>query len=618
VSARWRAALAPATALLFILAGLLLRLSHQNEWASRIWIIGLAITGLPIIWKTLRGLLARSFAADVVASLALVTSIALLTPLPGLIVALMQTGGEALERFAEGRASGAVRELEAMAPSVAHRIVDGIALDLPVDQVAVGDHLLVRPGELVPCDGTVIEGHSLVDASRLTGEAIPVKAHPGVALMSGSINGDRPFTLRATAPARESQYARIVELVRTAESSKSPFQRMADRYAVWFTPLTLVVCAGTLVISRDWYRVLAVLVVATPCPLILATPIAIIGGINRAARHKVIFRNGGALERLGVVTTAVLDKTGTITVGRPQVSNVVSLDGTPPDEILRLAGGVEERSSHLLARTLVEEVLARRLPLPASQHVEEAAGQGVSGLVEGHEVAIGSRSFIARRYPNLANSFDLAGPWGLRACVAIDGRAAGIVEYADALRPGVAQFVSHMRQLGLTRIMLLSGDHEENVTRMAEATGIAEAHGNLLPEDKARMVGELMERGERVVMLGDGTNDAPALSTADVGVALASGGGGISAEAADVVLLADNPEGLVDAITISRRTLGIARQSLWLGMGLSGVAMGFAAAGMIQPTIGAVLQEAIDVAVILNALRTSATTRTTTPPVSTG
>ena len=444
-----------------------------------------------------------------------------------------------------------------------------------------------------------------MDASRLTGEAAPVEARSGIRLMSGSLNGTSPLTLTALAPARESQYARIVELVRTAQASKAPFQRMADRYAIWFTPLTLTVAAIAYLLSADWDRVLAVLVVATPCPLILAAPVAIIGGINRAARRMIIFRNGSAVEELGGATAVVFDKTGTLTVGRPQVTRVILVPGFDTEGVLRLASGVEEVSSHSMARTLVEAAVNRGIVPPSAREVEETPGQGVSGEVEGRRVVVGGRAFVTQRYPAAGKELEaLASPRpGLRAYVVVDGRAAAVVEFEDKIRPAVGEFVGKLRSLGLSPLVLLSGDHEENAESVARSVGMDEAQGDLLPGDKATRVRALMSQGHRVVMLGDGTNDAPALSTADVGVALASGGGGITAESADVVLLADDPGRLVEAIEISRRTLRIARQSVWAGIGLSGLAMIFAAGGMIQPAMGALLQEVIDVAVIVNALR---------------
>ncbi len=537
--------------------------------------------------------------------LAILAAVALGNPLPGLVVVLMQTGGEALERYARGRASEAVRELEAAAPRIAHRLTRAGAEDVPAESVAVGQLLLVRPGELLPCDGVVVSGRSHVDTSRLTGEPVPVSAREGLRLSSGSQNLEGPLTVRVLALARESQYARIVELVRSAQASKAPLQRLADRYAVWFTPLTLAVCLLAYLISHDATRVLAVLVVATPCPLILATPVAVVGGINRAARRQVIFRHGAALEHLGRVSVAVFDKTGTLTIGRPRVSRVIPAPPFTEPQLLRLAAAVEHGSSHLLARTLVDAATGRRIPIAAAHHVIETAGQGIAGEVDGQVVAIGGWAFIVQRYPQAETDLAAVHPngRGLRAYVAVKGRGAGIVEYADALRPGLVRFFAELGRLGVRRTLLLSGDAQANTEAVARAVGIEEAMGDLLPEEKVAAVQALVKRGERVLMVGDGTNDAPALSSATVGIALASGGGGITAEAADAVVLADDPTRVAEAIAISRRTMRIARQSIWAGLGLSSLAMGFAAAGLIPPTLGAILQEGIDVAVILNALR---------------
>jgi heavy metal translocating P-type ATPase len=574
-----------------------------------VWSAGLAITGLPVVWRTLQGVASGRFAADLVAMLAIVAALLLGQPLAGLIVVLMQTGGEALERYAEGRASRAVRELEAAAPRRAHRVTADGVLDINADEVAVGDELLLRPGELLACDAVVLDGRSHVDVARLTGEPVPITATVGVHLLSGSLNLESPLTVRATAPARESQYARIVELVRTAQASKSPLQRLADHYAVWFTPFTLLVCLAVYLLTHDAMRVLAVLVVATPCPLILATPVAIVGGINNAARRGIIFRHGSALEQLTRITTAVFDKTGTLTIGRPEVARVLATPPFTAEEVLRLASGVEHGSSHLLARTLIEEATARGVIPPRARRVTESPGEGVTGEVEGHWVAVGGWAFVVRHHPEAEDGLRTAltgvGEGGLRAYVAVDGHGAGVIEYADRLRPEMRTLFTALRGLGVTRTLLLSGDDQRNASAVGQAVGIGEAHGDLLPGQKVAFVQRLVKEGERVLMVGDGTNDAPALSSATVGVALASGGGGIAAEAADAVLLADDPLRLAEAIVISRRTLRLARQSIWTGLGLSGAAMIAASLGYVPPVAGALLQEAIDVLVILNALRAS-------------
>jgi heavy metal translocating P-type ATPase len=566
--------------------------------------IALVLTGVPVTWRTLAGMMRGRFAADIVAMLAIAAAVPLGQPLAGLIVVLMQTGGEALERYAEGRASDAVRALEADAPRLAHRQRDGRVEEILVSEIAVGDILIVRPGEMLPCDGTVLEGTSHVDTSRLTGEALPVHATRGVPLSSGTINGEGSLVLRADHLSSQSLYARIVELVRSAEASKAPIQRLADRFAVWFTPLTLATCAIAWLASGDPLRILAVLVVATPCPLILATPVAIIGGINRAASRQIIMRTGASLERLSAARTAVFDKTGTVTIGRPEVSNVVPLDSMTADQLLLLAGAVELQSSHLLARSLVEAASHLGSP-PAASDVREAPGRGVEGMVEGQRVAVGARSWILERLTpegRVAAQADGSGA-ALRAYVAVDGKLAGAVEYADRLRDGAAHEVARLRRMGIRRVILLSGDRGANVHAVAEALGIREWHGDLLPDEKEQRVAELSKQAGGVLMVGDGTNDAPALARADVGIALGGHGGGITAEAADVVILNDELSRVSEAIEISRRTMMIASQSIWVGLGLSGVAMLAAAAGYITPVAGALLQEAVDVAVILNALR---------------
>jgi heavy metal translocating P-type ATPase len=427
----------------------------------------------------------------------------------------------------------------------------------------------------------------------------------GSVVRSGAVNLEGPLRVRVTAPARESLYARIVELVRTAQAQKSPIQRLADRYAVWFTPVTLVTCGVAWFVSHDPLRVLAVLVVATPCPLILATPVAIIGGINRAARHQIVVRTGGALEQIGQVDAAVFDKTGTLTIGYPELARITPLPPFDATALLGLAAAVEHHSGHLLARTVAAEADERGIALAPASAVVETPGHGVTGLVEGRRVSVGSLRYVAAEQPGAAASLILAQSEGegLRAYVAVDGAAAGVIGFADRTRDGLPRFFADLRALGITRTLLLSGDHGHNVAALARTLGISEARGELLPDQKVAVVRRLLDEGRRVLMTGDGINDAPALSAATVGIALAAHGGGISAEAADIVLLADDVTRVATAIRVGRRATAIARQSIVVGLGLSAAAMVVAALGHIPPTAGALLQEAIDVAVIVNALR---------------
>ncbi len=595
----------PLLTLVFLIAGLLApRFVSAPAARHLIWVVGLAIMGAPIVWGTLVGALRGRLAADVVASLALIAAVALGEPAAGLVIVLMQTGGEALERAAARRASRAVAELEAQAPRIAHVERAGEYEDVPVGAVVVGDRLLIRPGEMVPCDGIVVEGRSSFDTSRITGEPMPRPAEIGSGVLSGTVNLDSPVTISSTAPAAASLYHQIVELVRTAQASKAPLQRLADRAAVWFTPVTLVACALAYLISGDADRVLAVLVVATPCPLILAAPVAMLGGINRAAREQVIVRHGTALEQLAGIEVAVFDKTGTLTLGHPVVDRIVPIAPFSELELIRLAGSVEVGSGHLLARPLVAAATAAAGSLPSAVGVVEAAGRGVTGMVEGRRVTVGALTLLKEWEPEAAAVLAAASDGaGLQAYVAIDRRAAGTIQYADRVRPTAAPMTAGLRALGLPRAILLSGDRTVNARAAAHELGISDAVGDLLPQDKVGFVARLTKQGKRVLMVGDGANDAPALSAATVGIAIAAHGGGISAEAADIVLLTDDLTRIPRAIAIARRTMRIARQSIGVGLGLSGIAMAVAAAGYLTPVAGALLQEAIDVAVILNALR---------------
>ncbi len=573
-----------------------------------IGLLVLVAAGAPIVWRSVRDAVRGQFATDIVATLAILGALALREPLAGLVIVLMQTGGERLERYAARRASRALDELEDARPHTAHRLrsIDSdLVDDVTAESVLVGDVLLVRPGELVAVDGVVIAGNSAVDASRITGESLPVQVGPGAQLLSGSVNGERPLTIRATARASESQYSKIVDLVRSAQASKAPLQRIADRYAVWFTPLTLAICAVTFGVTHDWTRVLAVLVVATPCPLILATPVAIVGGISHAARHGIIVRHGGALEALSTVSMAVFDKTGTLTVGRPSVSKVRTVPHWSEREVVRYAAAVERGSGHMLARSIVSEAERLGGHVPGAELVHDEPGRGVAGSVKGRHVVVGARSFVLEEGLRDEALHSLENGAALRAFVLVDGKPAGSIEFADSVRDSVPSTLRRLRELGIRRTMLLSGDQPQYVDAVASQIGITDARGNLLPQDKVGVVTQLARAGERVLMVGDGVNDAPALSTAAVGVALAAHGRGIASESADVILLEDDLSGVADAVEIGQKTMRVARQSIVVGLGLSAVAMVFAALGFITPVVGAALQEAIDVAVILNALRTS-------------
>ena len=556
--------------------------------------------GLPLVWATVRGLLRGRFAADVVAALAIVGAALLGQYFAGTIIVLMQAGGEALDEYAMRRASRSLEALLERAPRLARRRRAGHIEDVPAEAVAVGDTLVLRPGDMVPVDGTVTEGRSSVDQSALTGEPLPLAALPGVALLSGSLNLEGALTLRATHVAADSQYQQIVRLVEAARAEKAPVQRLADRFAVWFTPLTLVMCAVAFLVDHDWTSVLAVLVVATPCPLILATPVAVIAGIGRAARRGIIIRHGAAIEDVGRARVVVFDKTGTLTLGAPVVSGVRATDGLAPDEMLRLAAAAEQLSSHHLGQAITRAGLQRFGALPDATDFRETPGAGIEARVAGHTVMVGAEHWLqARGLPAPAAPDEAA----TAAAVQVDGALVGRIVFADRLRPEVPALMRALAALGIRHVVMLSGDRPRAAEAMARAAGIGEVHAGLLPGAKVERLGELRRRYGRVIMVGDGINDAPALAAASVGIAMGAHAPAAAAQAADIVLLVDDTSRVAETIAIGRRTRRIALQSIGAGLTVSALLMVIAAFGHIPPALGALAQEALDVAVILNALR---------------
>jgi heavy metal translocating P-type ATPase len=600
----------PVFALLGLAAGVGLQWGlGRPDYAHWTWMATLVIGGAPLVWTTVRGMLRGQFASDVVAMLAIVAAVGMNEPFAGVLVVLMQSGGEALDAYAFRRASSSLETLLARAPRRARRKQGNHLEEIDVDAVVVGDELAVRPGELIPVDGTLLTAEAEVDESALTGEPLPRSKQAGDGLLSGSVNTGGAFEMRADAESSQSQYARIVALVRQAQEEKAPIVRLADRYAVWFTPLTLVMCGVGWAITGDPRTILAVLVVATPCPLILAAPIAVLSGINRAAHAGIIVKGGVAIEQIGRAQAVVFDKTGTLTYGSPTVERVVPLDGLAPQDVLHKAASVEQLSSHLLGRTMAQAAQAQHGPLPLPDHFEEVPGRGVVGRLDGEHILVGSPQFLRERLGDdrmvaLAHEGGAhAGATQLAAFVAIDHRPAGVVLFSDQLRPGVPDMIARLRALGVQRTVMLTGDRLASARPVAEAAGVDDVAADLLPDDKVAALTDLMTRYDPVVMVGDGINDAPALATATVGVAMGAHGTAISAEAADVVLLVDDVTRVGDAVAIGQRTRRIALQSIYIGIGVSFVLMVIAAFGYIPAPIGALFQEVLDVVVILNALR---------------
>jgi heavy metal translocating P-type ATPase len=579
-----------------ILLHVLLPSPDGGHWAFLVVLVG---GGMPLVFKTLRGIARGRLAADIVAALAIVTALVFGEYFAGAVVVLMQSGGEALETYAMHRATASLEALLARAPKIAHRLTGERLEDVPVEAVAPGDLLMVRPGDLVPVDGVVTAGTSAVDQSALTGEPIPIRALPGSALMSGSVNMDGALTLRALRKSAESQYQQILRLVDRARAEKPPIVRIADRFAVWFTPVTLVMCGVAYLVTHNPASVLAVLVVATPCPLILAAPVAVIAAISRAAAGGIIVKSGAAIEQVGRARVVVFDKTGTLTLGRPLVQDVSVANGRTPDELLRLAAAVEQLSAHHLGHAVAEAGRRRGLAIPPASDVQETPGLGVSGKVEGRTVDVGSAAYLASRgIPPSDGASERT-----TAFVAIDGRYAGFITFADRMRHQVPALMQQLAHLGVDDTVMLTGDREETAEAIAALAGIRTVRANLLPADKVTAVQELKQHRGTVVMVGDGINDAPALAAATVGVAMGEHGPAASAEAADIVLLVDDVSRVGEAIALSQRMRRIILQSVGFGLGVSFALMVVASTGRIPPSIGALLQEALDAAVILNALR---------------
>jgi heavy metal translocating P-type ATPase len=583
--------------------GALLHLVGSGHSGDAAW----AATGAVGVCYTLGEILAalrrKRLGVDVIAFVALLGALAVGEFLAAAVVATMVASGRALELWAAGRARRDLQALLERAPKVVRRYHGETLAVVPVEEVVPGDLLLVAPGEVVPVDGMLVT-QAVVDQSVLTGESLPVERGRGEAVCSGSVNAGAPFDLRATAPAAESAYAGIVRLVSEAASSQAPFVRLADRYAVWFLAVTAALGAAAWAIGGA-ERAVAILVVATPCPLILAVPVALVAGLSRAARRGVVVKGGGVLERLAGCRTLLIDKTGTLTSGRPEVASIVCAPGASSEEILGLAASLEQVSPHVLASAVVRAAEQRRLGLVLPSAVEEAAGTGIRGTVEGRRVAVGQAAWCG---------VDATSPWAktarrrarlegsLTVFVAVDGRPAGVLVIDDPIRIDAAKTVRALRLSGIQRIVMVSGDRPEVVETVGAVIGVDEVLAERNPTEKLDMV-RLEQRRAPTVMVGDGVNDAPALALADVGIAMGSRGATASSEAADVVLTVDRLERVGEARHIARRTLRIARQSMFVGMTLSLSAMAVALFGKLPAVWGALLQEGIDVAVILNALR---------------
>ncbi|MEP7215299.1 MAG: heavy metal translocating P-type ATPase [Anaerolineaceae bacterium] len=583
-----------------------LALAGHSSPAAGAWFVAAGIGLVPAVGALWTSARQRKPGVDVVAVLAVAGALLLGEYLAAAVVGVMLATGRALEEFAAARAERALSSLLARAPRSAHRIAAGGVETVPIDDVRTGDLLAILGGDAVPVDGIVGGGTATLDESALTGESRLVERPIGDLVRSGSVNAGAPFQVRATTTASESTYAGIIRLVTQAQRSKAPLVRLADRYAALFVPLTLAMAGLGWALSGDPVRALAVLVVATPCPLLLAAPVAIISGVSRAASRGIVVKGGAALETLARAEALYFDKTGTLTMGAPRLGRVLGFDpAVNENEVLRVAASLEQMSSHVLATALLRAAAERGLALSMPERVEEHPGLGVEGVVEGRATRLGSFAWVRGESATPAQTRmhrRATRDGGSVSYLSVDGLLTGAVQLEDAIRPEAARTIRAIKRLGILETRMLTGDHVEIAEAVGAAIGVDRVLSGLSPAEKVEAVAE-SQRTRVTVMVGDGINDAPALAAADVGIAMGARGATSSSEAADVVLIVDRLDRLVDAIQIARRSRSIAIQSILLGMGLSLVAMVAAMAGFLPPIAGAILQEGIDAVAILNALR---------------
>ncbi|MBF4994372.1 cadmium-translocating P-type ATPase [Arthrobacter gandavensis] len=585
--------------------------SGPAQWIATLYTLGIVgITGYGMVQDIKRG----HWGLDILAVIAMLATIAVGEYLASLIIVLMLSGGEALEDYAAGRAKGELDALLDRAPQIAHRLPSGadtggneasgkpaaeLAEDIPATEVSVGDVLLIKPAEVVPVDGVLLSPAAAFDESSLTGESIPVSRSEGDTVMSGSVNGTHAVRIQATATTADSQYQRIVALVQEASESRAPVVRLADRFAVPFTIVSLLIAGVAWAVSGDPVRFAEVLVLATPCPLLIAAPVAFMGGMSRCARHGIIVKGGATLEQLAAARSAAFDKTGTLTYGRPELVSVNPVNGFTANELLGLAASAEQYSSHVLAASVLASAAERGLPVQPAETAQEVATNGVEAFIAGRTVRVGKRRFI-EEVDGSTQAVDLA-PGQMVVYLSVDGRFAGTLILSDTARDNAAATLERLRGLGIQETVMLTGDGMATAESMGRTVGISSVRAELLPEDKVKAVAELPLRP--VIMVGDGVNDAPVLAAADVGIAMGARGSTAASESADAVIVADDISKVATAMDISRRTMRVALGSIWLGIVLSVVLMLVAAFGFIPAVAGALTQELVDLATILNALR---------------
>ncbi|MCX6755738.1 MAG: heavy metal translocating P-type ATPase [Candidatus Nomurabacteria bacterium] len=578
-----------------------------NLFAQQLSLAILCIFSIPLWYEIVSSIIKKHFGVDLVAGLALLCSLIFGQYLPGIIVLLMLSGGEALESYAMNRARRALSDLLNLIPQKTHVKKDNGVVDIDSSEIKINDYIIVKAGEIIPSDGVVENGESYVDESVMTGESVPNKKEVGSVVLAGTKNTDAALEIRVTKELSDSRLHTIINMVRQAEENKAPFVRMADKYSVYFTVFTIIMAALAYYFGGP-IRMLAVLVVATPCPLILATPIAFMSGMSRASRVGIIVKNGGALELLSKVDMCVFDKTGTITMGIPAIHEIKGFAGIAEDEVIKIAASLDQLSVHIFARSLVDHAHSKSHKLIYPDDFKEVFGDGVNGIVNGEKYFFGKLAYLVKNgivvSDELNKEYVKTRNEGVIPVYLGKGtNLIGMISFKDEIRPEARKVFSDLSTLGIKRFMLLSGDKESVAVSIASSMKINEYKAECLPDEKLTVVRDLQKSGLKVAMIGDGVNDAPALAQADVGIALGSHGATAASESADIVIVSGSIEKVPEAYKIAVRTVRVAREGIFIGIGLSAVCMFVSLSGKLLPLYGALIQEGIDIVVILYALR---------------
>jgi len=587
-----------------MLVSLALYLVDYHRASNIILAVVVIIAVIPLLWGMLTTLKSGRYGIDILAAAAMITSVILGQYWTGVVIALMLTGGAALEDYAENKAKAELKSLLDNKPKIAHLIKNKSIVDVKVSTVKVGAVLSILPGEVIPVDCTIISGETSVDESNITGESLPKLKTIGEVLLSGSVNHEGSITVKVLHEAKDSQYEQIIKLVKSATSSESPFIRLTDKYSIPFTIISFMIAGGTWIVSGHAIRFLEVIVVATPCPLLLAAPIALISGMSRAAKHGIIIKNSTALEKLAQVKTVAFDKTGTLTRGHPVVETIHAYNGYSEEEVIAYAGSLEANSNHVLAQAIVNSASSKHIKLYTSKQVSELSGNGLSGSIKGKSVLLGRLALLQDHKISFEN-YHLSKNVGTVSYLAINDQLAGIITFTDEIRKESKNLIKRLEKAGIKHFKMITGDSMSAAKKIGEKLGIIDINADCFPGDKIQAIESATDRP--IAFVGDGVNDAPVLTVSDVGIALGARGSTAASESADIVIMLDDVSKVASAVEIAKRTFFIAKQSILVGIFISILLMLAFATGKFKPIYGALLQELIDVIVIFNALRAHGT-----------